>query len=100
MCLVQYTNIKFYCHMGKWKQKFTETLESKSEISPRSLSRITCLTLSVQRPFKLSKLSVRTVYIYSAAFQATSPGGVYILRDFLMLVKKKVLGLLASGLYH
>ena len=50
------------------------------------------LTLSVRRPFKLSTLSVRTEYIYSAASQATSPGGVYILRDFHTLVKKKSIG--------
>ena len=45
-------------------------------------------------------LSVGAEYIYSVASQATSPGGVYILRDFHTLVKKEVLGLLASGLYH
>ena len=50
------------------------------------------LTLSIRRPFKLSTLSVCTEYIYSAAFQATSPGGVYILRDFHTLVKKKYWG--------
>jgi hypothetical protein len=32
-------------------------------------------------------LSVRTEYIYSAASQATSPDGVYILRDFHKVVK-------------
>ena len=37
-------------------------------------------------------LSVRTEYIYTAAFQATSPGGVYILRYIHTLVKKKYWG--------
>ena len=50
------------------------------------------LTLSVRWPLKLSTLSVHMEYIYSAAFQATSPGGVYILRDFHTLVKKKSIG--------
>jgi hypothetical protein len=32
-------------------------------------------------------LSVRVEYIYSMASQATSPGGVYILRDLHKVVK-------------
>jgi len=60
----------------------------------RPITALVCvlLTLSVRRPFKLSTLSVRTEYIYSAAFQATSLGGVYILHDFHKLVKKKSIG--------
>jgi hypothetical protein len=42
--------------------------------------------------FNLLTLSVRAEYIYSAASQATSPGGVYILRDFHTLVKKMYWG--------
>ena len=72
-----------------------ESTERLHEFNEKSL-----LTLSVRRPFKLSMLSVRTEYIYTAAFQATSPGGVYLLRYIHTLDKKKVLGLLASGLYH
>jgi hypothetical protein len=41
---------------------------------------------------QLLTLSIHAEYIYSAASQATSPGGVYILRDFHTLVKNKYWG--------
>jgi len=44
--------------------------------------------------------SCRAEYYYSAASHASSPAGVLLLRHFQKLVKKKVLELLASGLYH
>ena len=44
--------------------------------------------------------SFRSEYYYSAASHASSPAGVLLLRHFQKLVKKKVLELLASGLYH
>jgi hypothetical protein len=45
-------------------------------------------------------LSDRAEYIYSATSHATSPDGVLVLHDFHNLVKKKVLKILDSGLYH
>jgi hypothetical protein len=45
-------------------------------------------------------LSVRAEYYYSATSHATSPDGVLVLRDFHNFVKKKVLKILDSGLYH
>jgi len=40
MCFVQYTNIKFYCHTGKWKQKFHrnfgEQVRNQSKVSEQN----------------------------------------------------------------
>jgi hypothetical protein len=48
----------------------------------------------------LLTLSDLAEYIYSATSHATSRDGVVVLRDFHNIIKKKVLKILDSGLYH